>query len=254
MTDSFSGVLNLYKRPGETPLERLQRFRNAHPEYRDVPMTYAGRLDPLAEGVLLVLAGEERFRRDAYLKLPKQYRFEVLWGFATDTGDLLGLVTKSAQSAPDEAAVAAVFSNFLGKILQPYPAYSSHPFEGKPLHARAREGTLPEKNWPMKEVEVYDIAMLGYSRISYEALRAAAEAAVSGVGGDFRQEKILARWREELLGEGSCSVSAVRVRCSSGTYVRGLVQSAGERLGILALALRIVRETAGEWSIETAER
>ena len=41
-------VLNLYKKRGETPLECIYRFKMVNPEYADKPMTYAGRLDPLA--------------------------------------------------------------------------------------------------------------------------------------------------------------------------------------------------------------
>ena len=52
-------VLNLYKKVGETPLECIKRFQSDHPEYQGEKMTYAGRLDPLASGVLLVLVGKE---------------------------------------------------------------------------------------------------------------------------------------------------------------------------------------------------
>ena len=46
-------IRKLYKRAGEINLQCLQRFRYDNPEYIDRKMTYAGRLDPLAEGVLL---------------------------------------------------------------------------------------------------------------------------------------------------------------------------------------------------------
>ena len=56
-------IILLNKREGETPLEALEVFRKRkskqHKEYKDVKMTYLGRLDPVAEGVLLVAAGEE---------------------------------------------------------------------------------------------------------------------------------------------------------------------------------------------------
>jgi tRNA U55 pseudouridine synthase TruB len=56
-------VLNLYKNPGETPLERLDRFRGEHLEYKDEKLSYVGRLDPLAEGVMLVVIGDENQNR-----------------------------------------------------------------------------------------------------------------------------------------------------------------------------------------------
>ena len=53
-------------------------------------MTYAGRLDPMASGLLIVLAGEETKNKEKYLNLDKEYLFEVLFGFKTVTYDFLG--------------------------------------------------------------------------------------------------------------------------------------------------------------------
>jgi len=49
-------ILLLNKKEGETPLEALQAFRSKNKKYKGVKMTYAGRLDPMASGLLLVLA------------------------------------------------------------------------------------------------------------------------------------------------------------------------------------------------------
>ena len=59
-------VLNLYKPQGVTPLELIDRFRQKHPEYKDEKLGYAGRLDPMAEGILLVLVGDENKKRKTY--------------------------------------------------------------------------------------------------------------------------------------------------------------------------------------------
>ena len=78
-------VIVLNKKEGETPLESLENFRAKNKKYQDVKMTYAGRLDPMASGVLLVLAGDETKNKEKYLNLDKEYEFEILFGFATDT-------------------------------------------------------------------------------------------------------------------------------------------------------------------------
>lgn len=72
-----SEILSLYKELGETPLECLQRFKAEHPEYMEAKMTYLGRLDPMAEGLLLVLVGNTK-DKEKYLSLDKTYEFEVL--------------------------------------------------------------------------------------------------------------------------------------------------------------------------------
>lgn len=83
----------LYKNPGETPLTALKRLRYLAQISSDIPLTYAGRLDPLAEGLLIVLGGEECKKKEQFLAVDKVYECTVLLGFATDTGDVLGLLT-----------------------------------------------------------------------------------------------------------------------------------------------------------------
>ena len=52
-------ILNLYKKVGWTPLETIEKFKLKNPVYKNKRMGYAGRLDPMAEGVLIVLVEEE---------------------------------------------------------------------------------------------------------------------------------------------------------------------------------------------------
>src|SRR3989344_2297636 len=84
-------IFELYKKEGQTPLEAMEEFRKENLEYKDQKMTYAGRLDPMAEGVLLILTGDDCKEKQKYLGLNKEYEFEILWGFQTDTYDILGL-------------------------------------------------------------------------------------------------------------------------------------------------------------------
>ena len=71
-------TLTIYKNEGETPLECLERFRVEQPIYKDAVLSYAGRLDPMAEGVMLVLVDEENKNREKYLSLDKTYEVEIL--------------------------------------------------------------------------------------------------------------------------------------------------------------------------------
>ncbi|MSU45079.1 MAG: hypothetical protein EXS47_00380 [Candidatus Zambryskibacteria bacterium] len=93
------GLHLLYKNLGETPNERILRFKKDNPEYAEVSMTYAGRLDPMAEGLLLVVSGDEIKEKQKYQNLNKAYEVQVLWGFETDTLDVLGVVSENSFSA-----------------------------------------------------------------------------------------------------------------------------------------------------------
>ncbi|HEY5594701.1 MAG TPA: tRNA pseudouridine(55) synthase, partial [Nitrospiria bacterium] len=57
-------------------------------------VTHTGSLDPMAEGVLVLLVGPEAKKRQVELQaVKKEYEFDLLFGFSTDSYDSLGLVT-----------------------------------------------------------------------------------------------------------------------------------------------------------------
>ena len=112
-------------------------------------MTYAGRLDPMASGLLLILAGKEVKQKERYLKLSKEYEFEILFGFSTDTHDILGkvyhsnILTNVGINLSKKKLVKLIRSNlknFQGEFTQDYPMYSSKTVKGKPLFQYARTG------------------------------------------------------------------------------------------------------------------
>src|SRR3984885_11035345 len=193
-TAEKSGRIILDKRAGETPLECLERFRAAqytagHSEFADIPMTYAGRLDPMASGQLLILWGDECKNKEKYLGLDKEYEVEVLFGVKTDTGDLLGLIETVVEAEPDFSKIMPL-KKYAGKFKQEYPAYSSKTVDGKQLHTLARAGELPDE-MPTKTVEIYSIEEIGGGGISGKELAEKATNAVTKVHGDFRQQEII---------------------------------------------------------------
>ena len=249
-------VINVYKKCGQTPLECINNLKKDNENLRLLPMTYAGRLDPLAEGVLLILVGDECKKKDEYLNLPKEYEVEVLFGFATDTYDVMGkIMNKQATSEKlfenSSDLLTVILPNFIGKIKQSYPPYSSRPVDGKPLWEWAREDKLGEIEIPDHDVFVESIEIIEDKEISGEDLLKDIKDKISKVEGDFRQKEILNLWEEELSNknEENYKIIKLKISCGSGVYVRGIAHSIGEKLGIKALALKIVRTRIGEYEI-----
>ncbi len=87
-------LINVYKPLGMTPLEVIRKLKQTNSYLTEAKISYAGRLDPLAHGVLLLLVGENTKEKDRYLALPKTYEFEIIFGLQTDTYDLLGYATQ----------------------------------------------------------------------------------------------------------------------------------------------------------------
>ncbi len=249
-------IIILNKKEGETPLEAMGRFRlknKQNKDYKDIKMTYAGRLDPMASGLLLVLAGEEVKKKEKYLVLNKEYDFEVLFGFATDTYDILGKVMhcliRSNGRIDKETLEKEINNNlkyFTGKFVQEYPKYSSKTVKGKPLFMYARKGE--EVEMPSREVAVSSLKFLKLRKINNKKLLVNIEKRIVKVRGDFRQKEIINLWQKKLLKkESEYFIGSFKIKCSTGTYVRGIAHSLGEKMQIPALAFSIKRTKIGKW-------
>jgi len=259
-------VISLYKNRGETPLECLERFRKENPDYKDEKMTYAGRLDPLAEGLLLVLVGEECKNKEKYLEFDKEYELEILFGFSTDTYDVLGKVTKAESTfvIPEKSGIQnldfrlhgndttkELISSFVGKFSQKYPSFSSKTVKGIALFNHAKNGTLSEEEIPSKDVEVKNIEITDERIISKNDLENFVKESIAIVSGDFRQEEIFKNWKEVFgkIEQEEFKIISIKVLCTSGTYMRSLANSIGEKIGVPALALNIKRISVGKYNI-----
>lgn|SRR3989338_3039987 len=244
---AISKAILLNKKEGETPLQALEKFRAKNKEYKDVKMTYAGRLDPMAEGLLLILAGEEIAHKEKYLALPKVYEFEVLFGFATDTYDILGKIVNSKRVDISKIRLKSLIRNnlkhFTGIFNQKYPPYSSKTW------MKARVGTLEEA--PDRKVHIYKIHFMKLKPVTSNILLKNIQRRIKKVKGDFRQKEILKIWHKNLSQPSSkgspCWIGSLSIKCGSGTYVRGIADSLGKRIGIPALAFSIKRIQIGKY-------
>lgn len=218
--------IRIYKKIGETPLEALNRLRFDMPEYADLPMTYAGRLDPMAEGELIVLIGEECKKKEQYLGMDKEYEFEMLFGFKTDTYDLLGIC--SAGLVDQKEVMEKIEKELLdlkGKKVQKYPPFSSKTINGVPLFQKTKDGE--EFDLPEREIEIYSVDFLGFREVKGSELLEEIKRRINLVSGDFRQKEIIEKWEENFKNreEEVFLIAKAKTVCSSGTYIRGLVNS-----------------------------
>ncbi len=237
-------MILFHKNEGETPLEAIGRLRVERPDIAGEKMTYAGRLDPMAEGVLPILVGEECKEKEKYTGCDKEYEAEVLFGFRTDTGDILGLVTKTKEARNfSREEIEKVIFECVGKQIQTYPVYSSKTVDGRALHEIARANELGEIEIPTRKIEIYSIDFLGTREMSGEELFLQIRDRVQKVHGDFRQKEILETWQKNLYNqkEKIFQIVQIKVKCSSGTYIRTLAENIGKKLGAPALAWKIVR-------------
>ncbi|HEY4494547.1 MAG TPA: hypothetical protein VJC02_00410 [Candidatus Paceibacterota bacterium] len=228
-------VIITNKKIGETPLERLEKVRKEEKIDAKTPMTYAGRLDPMAQGLLIILVGEECKNKEKYTNLNKEYELEIIFGIETDTQDVLGLIKKVSTDKPK----LIDFNKYIGKFIQKYPAFSS-----KRLYKEYIE--IPEK-----EVEIYSIEKTDERMESGLKIASNSISKINLVSGDFRQDKILEDWQyfADEFGRIEFKIITLKVMCSSGTYMRTLAENIGKDAGTGGLANLIKRNSVGEYKI-----
>lgn len=264
-------LVPVYKPVGKTPLECVELYKARHLDDPHITVSYAGRLDPMAEGVLLLLVGDANARRREYEHLEKEYEVTVLVGFSTDTGDLMGKITNKNPFRPPSLQEGdppsqgkdymTMLPAFVGAIEQRYPIYSSAKVKGKPLYWWARQGRLDEIEIPTHMVKIDAIELISLGSISHKSLEEYIVKTVGSVQGDFRQEEIVTQWRQ-MLRTSSRPLHAphrgvlfftLRISCGSGTYMRQLVIDMGEKLGIPLCVFRIKRTKVGNYGSEDCE-
>lgn len=246
-----NGVYSFYKKIGETPLEAINRFRLENKKYKPeldfIPVTYAGRLDPMAEGILILLVGEKTKEKEKYLGLGKTYKFEILWGVETDSLDVLGLVVESGKfkvesEIPNVKKVQEYLDKSVGKFEQMYPAFSSRPVNGKPLFEWAREGKIKDVDIPKHVVEVYCAKHIERKNIPAKDLKEIIFNKIDSVKGDFRQVEIKKEWQKQFDSDtGEFVVDRLEVQVSSGFYVRQFVADLARNFSLTGTTFSIKR-------------
>lgn len=244
--DSF---LIVYKNPGETTLQAMrdaQKITNMQNE----TLGYAGRLDPMAEGLIIVLVGETNKKRKQYERWKKQYIVDVLFGVETDSYDPLGTIisVKSSKSVTKEVIEAHVQA-YCGSFEQSYPPYSAKLLNGKPMFYWARHNKLDMSNLPKKTVHVYTIQVTDVSMVRLHSLQNSIVHRIQNIRGDFMQKETIDAWNNlTAKNHETFTLARLQIRCSSGTYMRSIAHDLGRNIGTGAIALHINRTSVGTFT------
>jgi len=202
-TDLAPGIHLVHKPRGDGSKATLDAFRAPG----GPRLCHGGALDPFAEGLLLVLAGDATRLFPWLHGIPKTYLAEVRWGRETDTGDPSGQpVAEGPTDTLAPARMDEVLAAHLGWQLQHPPATSNRRVDGERAWVRARRGETVE---------------LAPSRVLVHTAR-------------FTRHDLPRRSELELTVSG-------------GTYVRALARDLGRALGTRAHLGRLRRTAVGPW-------
>ena len=237
------------KPKGYTPLELVKKYKKEKLIKKE-KVCYAGRLDPMAHGKMILLKGMECKETTKYCNLNKTYHFTVLFGFETDTYDLLGKVINSFPISLDKISL----KKYVKKFKQPYPSYSSfiirHNEERRPIWEWTKMGKLSELTVPTKEVEIFSLEEIENEETieSYIELKKYIFKNINLLSEEnhkkFRVKEILEKWTEIFKEIDLSKIPVIRkfrARVSSGTYIRSLTNHIGQEYGCGAITLDIER-------------
>ena len=156
---ALNGFLIIDKRVGMSSYDVIRKLKRLHAFNK---IGYIGTLDRNATGILPVAVNEGVKVIPFLENVEKAYRARFLLGVTTDTLDIEGKVlTETAVEPFDQDIIVSTLKNYIGKITQRVPIYSSKKVNKKPLYKWARKGIAVEA--PEKEVEIFDIKFLDYT-------------------------------------------------------------------------------------------
>lgn len=208
MPDPSSGLLVVDKPSGPTSFDCVQQIKRILHERR---VGHCGTLDPLAQGVLVMLFGSSTKRQQEFLDMDKQYWFRAEFGRWSESGDRTG---KSIENVffPEisRGDLERVVRSFIGWQWQIPPKFSAIKFQGKRLYEWARRGVAVPL--PPRRIQITAFEILSQDGAFWEG----------------------------------------RVTCSSGTYVRSLVDDVARKLETRAMLHELVRERVGTYKREQA--
>jgi len=143
-TNQRDGIILVNKPKGITSHDVVDIIRR---RIKTKKVGHAGTLDPLAEGLLIILVGKYTKAFSKFVSFDKKYSGIMKLGEVTSTGDSQGeVVEKKEYSHLTESEVKEASSFFEGDIDQIPPMVSALRVKGKRLYDLARRGIVIKRD------------------------------------------------------------------------------------------------------------
>ena len=200
--DLFHGILLINKEKNCTSHDVVQKIRNL---LNQKSVGHAGTLDPMAEGLLVILLGSATKLSSYLLNVDKSYELFMKFGLVTNSYDTEGEVIKDEKVSLKKEIIENVLKQNIGNLDLTVPHFSAVKVNGKKLYAYARSGQSVER--PVKVMSFYDLKI-------HNITEDTAKVFVSCSKGTYIRSWV--HYLGEKLEVGACLMALKRV--SSGCF------------------------------------
>lgn len=214
-------IIEFDKKIGETMDEMIRRFRLEYALDDKIKVAYAGRLDPLAFGKIILLTDNDIYNKEKYCGKDKTYTCTMVHGFQTDTYDIMGKIVSENSWEP-------IYNNVKDiEYEQQYPMYSSiYVIQNgmrKPLWYYEKNNIKVE-NIPSKKVKLLSSEKISddITISSTDLFRIINDRIEQVKKNTYRQDEIIALWNNKLDKNKDYTLSKWKFTVTSGGYIRYL--------------------------------
>lgn len=155
------GMLLVDKESGVTSHDVVARARRI---LKTKEIGHAGTLDPMAQGLMLLLVGEGTKLSQFLLEKDKRYRVQFRLGEISDTLDSTGEVQSTGKPLPDIEFLQKQVEALQGELDLEIPRYSAKQVDGRRLYDLARQGvdfTPPRKIMKFWDIQIHGLNAQG---------------------------------------------------------------------------------------------
>lgn len=214
MDNLNNGFLLINKPVGPTSHDIIDKLRKLTGIKK---IGHAGTLDPFASGLLICAVGRESTKEiDKFVKLDKEYIATIHLGAVTDTCDRTGKIIQESERQASEAINEQIIKKAAAEFV-------GEQLQTPPMFSAKK----------INGQKMYELARQGKTV--------------------ERQPCAINIYVLEILNY-AWPILKIKIKCSSGTYIRTIAYDLGESLGCGAYLEELVRTKIGEYNIEDAIR
>jgi tRNA pseudouridine(55) synthase len=249
-------ILNLWKPYGISSSQFVLDIKKIG-DYKSICFT--GRLDPLAQGVMILLTDDDVKSVSNYLSSDKVYSFKLILGISTISHDPMSEI----KDIKDMSYFLSLYKVDIEKYLeefkktylkQEFPLVSSktvlHNGIRKPLWWFYKNGVKREEIvLPIKDIKIYEYDVNGISYInSVDMFNSFIERIEliqdEKIKSDLITEKWIEMYNDLIIKYPTNKFIQIdlKMKVSSGFYIRKFCEDFGEYIGVPALAFDITRD------------